>query len=156
MIRKVPRQSSSFPKSIGWRLMELHLASFSAKVSKWPQETGLSLAEAKPNSAIRRAIQIIRSYRNILNAALKSTRLSDLEWLGAVCIQTCLANSARLCPLLQRCENAPIVVTKTRPSRARLSGSDASHRICYSAAFITTIAESSFRYTQGAKADKSN
>jgi len=36
------------------------------------------------------------------------------------------------------------VVGDGAATRARLSGSDASHRICYSAAFITTIAESSF------------
>ena len=38
--------------------------------------------------------------------------------------------------------------TRTRPSRARFSGSDASHRMRCSGVFITTIAESSFRYTQ--------
>jgi hypothetical protein len=38
--------------------------------------------------------------------------------------------------------------TRTRPYRARFSGSDASRRMRYWAAFITAIAESSFRYTQ--------
>src|SRR5258708_30516630 len=38
--------------------------------------------------------------------------------------------------------------TRTRPSRARFSGSDTSRRMRCSAAFITTIAETSFRYTQ--------